>query len=84
MPDSALEEAWDKALRETEMDGWPPLQVLEAVKQETLTKAVRQRGRVADLYTGLEGIIRRADPPAGSVLAGKMHGLKNQASFHAS
>ena len=79
MPNLALDEALDAALRE--IDDWPPFQVLETVKQETLVQAVRQRGRVADLYTGLEGIIRRADPAAGSGLAERVRCLKTEVSF---
>ena len=80
-PSKLVDEVWDKALRGTKVDGWPPIQVLILVHEDTLLEAVRQRGRIADIYESLEGIIGRADPMAGAGIAKKMHKLKCMVSF---
>ena len=78
-----VDEVWKQAEEDLKVDGWLPLDVLVSVKQETLFKAVRQRGSVSDLYKSLEGIIRRADP-LGIAEANAMRRLTDLVSSHLS
>ena len=74
MPSELINEMWYKREQVFKVDGWVPFDVLASVEEKTLLKAVRQRGRVADLYKCLEGIVRRANSP-GNAEVGAMHRL---------
>ena len=56
-----------------------PLQVLADVRDDTLFKAVGQRGTVADLYKSLEGLITAVSITSFG-FAGKMFELKSMVS----
>jgi len=79
-PVQAIEEAYENAVAGTRLEGWLPLQLLALVKEETLLAAVRQRGKISDLFQSLEGLINNTDPMAGSGFADYMHCLRGMVS----